>query len=44
MERRVKQDHNCADSWSDRTYLLISVPKFVLKNLGMDYMDYAVFL
>ena len=27
----VKQDHNCADSWSDRTYLLFSVPKFVFK-------------
>ena len=32
MERGVKQDHNCADSWSDRPYLLFGVPKFVLKN------------
>ena len=33
MERGVKQDHNCADSWSDRPYLLFSVPKICFKKI-----------
>ncbi len=43
MERRIYQDYNCSDNRSGSSYLFFRVPKFILKDLAVDYMEYAVY-